>query len=92
MNDAQRPTVSIFYPCYNDWGSMGSMVLLTLQTAEDLGISMADAKNQYLAYHEGRAGYSRGSYRRKGWLMRISDEVADRAVVYDAQLRSCGMV
>ena len=62
------------------------------QTEEDLGIPMADAKNQYLAYHEGRAGYSRGSYRRKGWLMRVSDEVADRAVLYDAQLRSCGMV
>lgn len=32
------PSVSIFYPCYNDWGSMGSMVLLTIQTAEALGI------------------------------------------------------
>lgn len=28
--------VSIFYPCYNDWGTMGSMVLLTVQTAERL--------------------------------------------------------
>ena len=33
-----KPTVSIFYPCYNDWGTMGSMVLLTIQTAEELGI------------------------------------------------------
>lgn len=33
-----RPSVSIFYPCYNDWGTMGSMVMLTLQTAERLGI------------------------------------------------------
>lgn len=32
------PSVSIFYPCYNDWGSMGSMVLLTIQTAEGLGL------------------------------------------------------
>ena len=32
------PSVSIFYPCYNDWGSMGSMVLLTIQTAEELGL------------------------------------------------------
>lgn len=31
-----RHSVSIFYPCYNDWGSMGSMVLLTIQTAERL--------------------------------------------------------
>ena len=32
------PSVSIFYPCYNDWGTIGSMVLLTVQTAERLGI------------------------------------------------------
>ncbi len=32
------PSVSIFYPCYNDWGSMGSMVLLTIQTADTLGL------------------------------------------------------
>lgn len=32
------PSVSIFYPFYNDWGTMGSMVLLTLQTAERLGL------------------------------------------------------
>jgi glycosyltransferase involved in cell wall biosynthesis len=38
MSDATRPTVSIFYPCYNDWGSIGSMVLLTIQTADELGI------------------------------------------------------
>lgn len=31
-------SVSVFYPCYNDWGTMGSMVLFTLQTAERLGI------------------------------------------------------
>lgn len=28
----------MFYPCYNDWGTMGSMVLLTTQTAERLGV------------------------------------------------------
>jgi glycosyltransferase involved in cell wall biosynthesis len=33
---AAGPSVSIFYPCYNDWGAMGSMVLLTIQTAERL--------------------------------------------------------
>lgn len=38
MSEGARPTVSIFYPCYNDWGSMGSMVLLTVQTAKELGI------------------------------------------------------
>lgn len=62
------------------------------QTEDDLGISMADAKHQYLAYHEGRTGYRRGSHNAKGWLLRISDEVASRAVLYDLQLRSCGMI
>ena len=33
-----RPSVSIFYPCYQDWGTMGSMVLLTLRTAERLDL------------------------------------------------------
>jgi glycosyltransferase involved in cell wall biosynthesis len=33
-----RPSVSIFYPFYNDWGTMGSMVLMTLQTVERLGL------------------------------------------------------
>ncbi|MCP4644750.1 MAG: glycosyltransferase family 2 protein [bacterium] len=33
-----KHSVSIFYPCYNDWGTMGSMVLFTVQTAERLGI------------------------------------------------------
>ncbi len=32
----QKPSVSIFYPCYQDWGTMGSMVLFTIQTAEAL--------------------------------------------------------
>lgn len=38
MSTTEKPSVSIFYPCYNDWGTMGSMVLFTLQTVEKLGI------------------------------------------------------
>ena len=62
------------------------------ETTRALGIPKTDAKNQYLAYHEGRSGYRRGSYSQKGWLMRVSDEVQDRALVYQIQLQSCGMV
>ena len=58
-------------------------------TQRELGITKSDAQRQYLAYHEGRSGYRRGSYRQKAWLMRVSSEVASRAVVYDLQLRSC---
>lgn len=60
------------------------------ETQATLGISMADARNQYLAYHEGRNGYARGSYNRKSWLMRVAGEVAQRAVDYEAQLVACG--
>lgn len=31
-------SVSIFYPCYNDWGTIGSMVMLTVAAAERLGL------------------------------------------------------
>lgn len=59
------------------------------QSRDELGIPMTNARAHYLAYHEGRTGYRRGSYNAKGWLMRISREVADRAVLYDVQLRQC---
>jgi hypothetical protein len=59
------------------------------QTRDALGISLSDARNQYLAYHEGRTGYSRGSYNAKSWLLRVAAEVGERAVLYDAQLRGC---
>lgn len=54
-----------------------------------LGISLADARNQYLAYHEGRTGFSRGTYNSKAWLLRVADEVAVRSVTYQGQLARC---
>jgi hypothetical protein len=59
------------------------------ESTDRLGISKADARNQYLAYHEGRGGFSRGSYRSKGWLQRVASEVQSRSYTYDAQLASC---
>lgn len=58
-------------------------------TAERNGIPLTDARNQYLAYHEGHTGYRRGSYRAKSWLMRVAAEVDTRADTYKGQLRSC---
>ena len=60
------------------------------QTTKRLGISRGDARNQYLAYHEGRTGYRRGSYNNKPWLIDVSGRVARRAVRYEDQLRACG--
>lgn len=59
------------------------------QSNKDLGIPLNDATNQYLAYHDGRGGYSRGTYRKKPWLMRIAREVGERSVMYHQQLKRC---
>lgn len=59
------------------------------QTASELGVPLSDARNQYLAYHEGRTGYRRQSYLNKGWLMRVAGEVESRALLYQTQLTRC---
>lgn len=53
------------------------------------GIALNDATNQYLAYHEGHTGYSRGTFYGKSWLMRVASEVGQRSAMYRAQLASC---
>ncbi|MFN3643019.1 MAG: lytic transglycosylase [Gemmobacter sp.] len=54
-----------------------------------LGIAKTDARNQYLAYHEGRTGYARASYNAKPWLIAVAGRVAARADRYQAQLTTC---
>lgn len=54
-----------------------------------VGISKWDAKNQYLAYHEGHGGYRKKSYRKKAWLVKVADKVKRRADRYGAQLNGC---
>jgi hypothetical protein len=56
----------------------------------NLGIPKSDARAHYLAYHEGRTGYARGSYQGKAWLVDVADKVGARAGVYAAQLSACG--
>jgi len=50
-------------------------------TVRENGIPLNDVYNQYLAYHDGRTGWRRGTYRSKPWLIRIAGEVRDRAVM-----------
>jgi len=59
------------------------------QTKEVTGVQLNDTRNQYLAYHDGRTGFMRGTWKSKAWLIRIADGLEDRAVTYDAQLRAC---
>ncbi|MCB2117344.1 MAG: lytic transglycosylase [Rhodobacteraceae bacterium] len=62
------------------------------QSERKLGISKWDAASQYLAYHEGHGGYSRGSHNEKAWLLRVAAEVAQRADQYQMQLIACGRI
>lgn len=54
-----------------------------------LGISKTDARNQYLAYHEGRSGYLRRSHNSKPWLLTVANRVQSRARMYKNQLQGC---
>ena len=53
------------------------------------GISKGDPYNLYLAYHDGIGGYTRGTYKSKGWLMKVAKKVEQRAWSYHRQLQSC---
>jgi len=53
------------------------------------GIDKADARQLYIAYHEGPNGYRRGTHGEKGWLMGVADRVAFRARNYGQQYAGC---
>jgi len=59
------------------------------KTVDRNGVPLWDARNQYLAYHEGHTGFARGSYRSKSWLVRVADRVGDRSAMYQRQLAAC---
>jgi len=59
------------------------------ETKRRNGVPLYDARNQYLAYHEGHTGYARGSYNRKPWLINVADRVQRRANTYQSQLQTC---
>ena len=58
-------------------------------TQRRLGISKWDAYKQYLAYHEGWGGYSRGSFNKKPTLLKVAAKVKRKAATYGAQLKKC---
>ncbi len=53
------------------------------------GVPLHDTYNQYLAYHEGKAGYARGTYQKKAWLPPVARDVEAWATLYEQQLQSC---
>ncbi len=62
------------------------------QSFQRLDIPKTNARLQYLAYHDGHAGFRRGTYRRKSWLLRVSKEVQARAEMYQDQMIGCGII
>jgi hypothetical protein len=59
------------------------------KSREKLGFSGLDAREHYLAYHQGHGGYRAGRWRRIGWLKKAAGDVEARARRYDEQLFDC---
>ena len=53
------------------------------------GVQKNDTKNLYLAFHEGPAGFKRGTYKGKTWLINYAERVENQAEIYDNQLARC---
>jgi len=53
------------------------------------GVGKNDAYNLYLNYHEGPAGFRRGTYKKKKWLPGVALRVQRRSEAYRAQYPAC---
>jgi len=53
------------------------------------GVAPSDAYSLYLNYHEGTAGFKRGTYKNKSWLRAVALKVQRRSENYRAQYASC---
>lgn len=53
------------------------------------GIARDDARNLYLAYHQGNTGFARRSYADKPQLLAIADRVQQNANRYQGQYQQC---
>ncbi len=52
-------------------------------------IPAQDAANLYFAYHEGNAGFARGSHESKQWLLATGQQVERNAARFQAQYAAC---
>ncbi|HWA00742.1 MAG TPA: transglycosylase SLT domain-containing protein [Caulobacterales bacterium] len=58
-------------------------------TQRQLGVDYSDARGHYLAYHEGRGGYSRRTYQGDAGLLAAAARVQSYRDAYQAQLDRC---
>ena len=61
----------------------------TNMSSRTAGISKWDPYNQYLAYHEGQAGWQQKTYEQKAWLVDRAKSVDRRARQWWGELQSC---
>ena len=59
------------------------------RAARELMISRSDAKNLYVAYHDGIAGYRSKSWTTNKWLNSAARKVERQATLYQVQLDHC---
>ena len=58
------------------------------QTNKKLKISKSNVYRQYLAYHQGHAGYASGRYKSSEAIMAVAKEPASTASLFDRQLKN----
>ena len=59
------------------------------KTERLLGISKNNAYLQYLAYHQGQAGFKTGAYKNKKALLKVANKTALNKKKFDRQLKKC---
>jgi hypothetical protein len=94
---AQDPAWEDYQKATGNWGhdrddfadAINFVGWYTDVSQKKLGISKWNPYQQYLAYHEGWGGYSRGSFNKKQHLLRVANKVQKQAETYNAQLKTC---
>ena len=75
----------------NDFSDSVDFIQWYMDRSQKLnGVSKWNAKQQYLNYHEGWTGYRKKTYRSKGWLVKVANNVEARSNKYAQQLKECG--
>jgi hypothetical protein len=87
--DYQRETGNNWASRDNFDDALDFMGWYTNKTQKVNGISKWDAYNQYLNYHEGWGGFSRGSHLQKAWLLPVARKVDERSRRYSMQYKGC---
>ena len=59
------------------------------QTNKKLKISKSDVYRQYLAYHQGHAGFKSGRYKSSQAIMNVAQRTSNTAIKFEKQLKSC---